>query len=103
MKMPEVNGSFNFAPKQVMPEDLQERLDADIAQSGGELADDTLAAGSLGLTMFDLPNSEDDSITVLLPKESLDLAPSQALVRIKSREWAALSRHRHGGAFRRAG
>ncbi len=84
--MPEVNGSFNFAPKQVMPEDLQERLDADIAQSGGELADDTLAAGSLGLTMFDLPNSEDDSITVLLPKESLDLAPSQALVRIKSRD-----------------
>jgi uncharacterized protein len=82
--MPETNGSFAFSPKQVMPEDLQQRLDADIAQAGGELADDALAAGSLGLTMFDLPSSEDDSITVLLPKENLDRAPSQALLRIKS-------------------
>lgn len=40
--------------------------------------------GSIGSTMFDLPNSEDGTLTVLLPKENLQLAPSQALLRIKS-------------------
>jgi DNA helicase HerA-like ATPase len=68
------------------PKDLLERLDADIRSSGGELADDPEMAGTLGATMFDLPGSEDNSVTVLLPREHVQGAPSQALVRIKSRK-----------------
>ncbi|MDQ2745355.1 MAG: DUF853 family protein, partial [Chloroflexota bacterium] len=66
--------------------DLLQRLDADIASSGGELQPDPRMVGSIGATMFDLPNSEDGSLTVLLPKEHLQQAPSQALVRISSRD-----------------
>jgi hypothetical protein len=35
--------------------------------------------------MFDLPGSEDNTVTVLLARNQLERAPSQALVRIKSR------------------
>jgi len=66
--------------------DLLQRLDADIASSGGELQPDPRMVGSIGATMFDLPNSEDGSLTVLLPKDHLQRAPSQALVRISSRD-----------------
>lgn len=66
------------------PSDFLVRLDADIAAAGGELIPDEDRAGSVGATMFDLPSSEDNSLTVLLPRESLQAAPSQALVRIKS-------------------
>jgi len=38
----------------------------------------------MGRTMFDLPNSEDNTVTVLLPKDDIHSAPSQALVRIRS-------------------
>jgi uncharacterized protein len=41
--------------------------------------------GRIGATMFDLPNSVDGTVTVLLPKENLDSLPSQALVRVESR------------------
>src|SRR6516225_2297635 len=58
------------------PKDLLERLDADIRSSGGELADDPEMAGTLGATMFDLPGSEDNSVTVLLPREHVQGAPS---------------------------
>lgn len=40
--------------------------------------------GSIGRTMFDTPGATDNTITVLLPTESLQLVPSQALVRVKS-------------------
>jgi len=66
--------------------DLLQRLDVDIASSGGELQPDPRMVGAIGATMFDLPNSEDGSLTVLLPKEHLQRAPSQALVRIASRD-----------------
>lgn len=38
--------------------DLLQRLDADIARSGGELQPDPLMAGSIGATMFDLPTAK---------------------------------------------
>ncbi len=40
--------------------------------------------GVVGHTMYDLPNSEDGTITVLLPREHIAATPSQALVRIAS-------------------
>lgn len=77
------NGQNNvLAP----PPDFLQRLDADIIAAGGELAPDEFLAGAIGATMFDIPSSEDHSLTVLLPKEQLQAAPSQALVRIKSRD-----------------
>jgi DNA helicase HerA-like ATPase len=67
------------------PADLQQRLEADITLAGGEQPPDPAWEGSIGATMFDQPGSEDNSITVLLPKDKAQLAPSQSLVRIKSR------------------
>src|SRR5205823_9750464 len=49
-----------------------------------ELPADPARAGSIGATMFDLPGSEDNTVTVLLAKAKIPQAPSQALVRIKS-------------------
>jgi uncharacterized protein len=42
-------------------------------------------ANAVGRTMFDLPGSEDLSLTVLLSQEQVQVAPSQSLVRIVSR------------------
>lgn len=67
------------------PADLQERLEADIAVAGGEEVPDPALEGAIGATMFDQPGSEDNSVTVLLPKDKVKLAASQSLVRIKSR------------------
>jgi DNA helicase HerA-like ATPase len=65
--------------------DLDQRLDADIAAAGGAHRPDPELEGMIGATMFDLPGSEDLGVTVLLARERLQQAPSQALVRIKSR------------------
>lgn len=83
----DVTGNESEIPKSVLqpPPDLLVRLDADIAASGGEaplLGDQD---GVIGATMFDVPSSEDNSVTVLLPQANIEKAPSQALVRIKSR------------------
>ncbi|HEY7065732.1 MAG TPA: ATP-binding protein [Chloroflexota bacterium] len=69
---------------QPLADDFLQRLDADVAAAGGELAPDPARDGAIGATMFDLPTSQDGTVTVLLPRESIPLAPSQALVRIKS-------------------
>jgi DNA helicase HerA-like ATPase len=68
------------------PADLLHDLDDDIARAGGELTPDASAEGAVGRTMFDLPTSEDHSITVLLPSEHTNALPSQSLVRIDSRD-----------------
>lgn len=68
------------------PEDLLAQVRAEVARAGGELAADPDRAGSIGATMFDAPGSEDHSVTVLLPQDHAQAAPSQALVRIKSRD-----------------
>src|ERR1700722_14374777 len=68
------------------PEDLLEQVQADVNFAGGELAPDPDREGSIGATMFDLPGSEDNTVTVLLPRDHAQQAPSQSLVRIKSRD-----------------
>jgi hypothetical protein len=67
------------------PQELLHQLREDIQKSGGELVPDPEMEGAIGATMFDVPGSENNSLTVLLPQENVQLAPSQALVRIKSR------------------
>ena len=73
-----------FAPPDALLRRVDAALEADIEAAGGELAPAEHLVGSIGATMFDLPNSEDNSLTVLLSKETLQRAPSQALLRIKS-------------------
>ena len=68
------------------PEDLLQQVQADVNLAGGELAPDPDREGSIGATMFDLTGSEDNSVTVLLPHDHAQKAPSQSLVRIKSRD-----------------
>jgi hypothetical protein len=68
------------------PEDLLREVQADVAQAGGVLPDDPDRDGAIGATMFDLPGSEDHIIHILLPQDHVQQAPSQALVRIKSRD-----------------
>jgi len=46
---------------------------------------DAPADGAVGRTMFDLPGSEDLSVTVVLSQERVQVAASQALVRIVSK------------------
>jgi hypothetical protein len=75
----------NFAKPSALPS-IQERLAAEIGAAGGEIPPDPELTGSIGTTMFDLPGSEDNTVTVVLPRESAQKAASQALVRIKSRK-----------------
>jgi DNA helicase HerA-like ATPase len=61
------------------------RLAGEINAAGGEIPPDPEMEGAIGRTMYDLPGSQDGTVTVVLPHESMQLAPSQSLVRIKSR------------------
>lgn len=62
------------------------KLDAEIDAAGGPVRVDPALAGSVGRTLFDLPGSADLTVTVLLPNEHLHRAPSQSLVRIRSKD-----------------
>ncbi len=68
-----------------VPDDLLAQVRADADRLGAP-ALEPLPAGAIGATMFDLPGSEDGAVTVLLPQEHAQKAPSQSLVRIKSRD-----------------
>ncbi|MCI0704344.1 MAG: ATP-binding protein [Planctomycetia bacterium] len=65
---------------------VQQQLAADIQEAGGAKLTNPEDAGSVGVTMFDLPGSDDLTVTVLLGREHLQHAPSQSLVRICSRK-----------------
>src|SRR5262245_32085690 len=67
------------------PADLRERLRSDFETVARELPPLPDADGSVGVTMFDLPGSEDGTVTVLLGRESVQTAAAQSLVRIESR------------------
>ncbi len=69
----------------VVPPDLLRQVREDVARAGGELPAEPERVGAIGATMFDLPGSEDNSVTVLLPQESAQRAAAQSLVRIASR------------------
>lgn len=67
-----------------LPPDVTEALGGFAAQLGGPYEPSVEYAGSVGRTMFDLPSSEDNTVTVLLPHKDLGALPSQALLRITS-------------------
>ena len=57
----------------------------EIIANGGEWEEDTNCQGATGMTMFDLPNSEDNLITVLIPKKHIREIGSHSIVEIRSR------------------
>ncbi len=67
-----------------LPSDVFEKLDTDAQKAGGPWSEPVEYQGSIGRTMFDTPSSEDNSVTVLLPRESIEVVPAQSLVRIRS-------------------
>jgi len=74
-----------FAGAALPPDDLLDQVRADADRVGGASAVEPLPDDAVGVTMFDLPGSEDNTVTVLLPQQHAQKAPSQALVRIESR------------------
>src|SRR5260370_19502798 len=79
---PETDPAVMFAAP---PADLADQLREDIDNWDQETPLDPALAGAVGATMFDLPASEDHSVTVLLPQDKVQQAPSQALGRIRRR------------------
>lgn len=65
--------------------DFDAMLDQEIKNNGGEIAIDTNCIDCTGMTMFDAPGSEDNLITVLLPKDKIRSIGAHSLVEIKSR------------------
>lgn len=64
---------------------LNEILEKEISNNGGEWEDDENSIGRDGTTMFDLPNSEDNLVTVLMPKEKIRNIGAHSIVEIRSR------------------
>lgn len=64
---------------------IDEILQAETERAGSAWAVDAIEEGAVGRTMFDSPNSRDNTVTVLLPAETMASTPSQALLRIRSR------------------
>lgn len=66
-------------------DELATMLDKEIANNGGEVAIDVNCRDCTGMTMFDVPGSEDNLITVLLPKDKIRSIGAHSLVEIRSR------------------
>src|SRR4051794_31107216 len=60
---------FTLPPGAERSPELAERLSADIAASGLEAVRDPELAKAIGMTMFDVSGSEDNTVTVLLPQK----------------------------------
>ncbi len=73
-----------FDSPQAVPDVVFEQINKDVKQAGGPWHLPPEYVGAVGRTMFDLPNSEDNTVTVLLPRDEIGKAPSQSLIRIKS-------------------
>lgn len=77
------NGGTDTVVRAV-PMGVSAAIEEDAVRAGGEWQEPPEYAGSVGRTMFDSPGSEDDSVTVLLPRDTLQQVASQAIVRIPS-------------------
>lgn len=63
----------------------QKQLADEIADVAAAYPGATFPPDAIGSTMFDVPGSEDGTVTVLLPRDHVQNAPAQAMVRIVSR------------------
>ncbi|MES1224406.1 MAG: helicase HerA-like domain-containing protein, partial [Bacteroidota bacterium] len=65
--------------------DLEEVIDNEVLRNGGEWALDPNCEGAHGTTMFDLPNSEDNLLSVLISKDNIKSIGAHSIVEIRSR------------------
>ncbi|GAB4201672.1 MAG: hypothetical protein OHK0022_23950 [Roseiflexaceae bacterium] len=85
MKPQHQNGQHPAVSRNLpIPNDALEEIDRDIEEAGGEWQEPEEYVGAVGRTMFDLPSSEDNTVTVLLPGDEISKVPSQSLVRLRS-------------------
>jgi uncharacterized protein len=88
MVEPQLNSFNNGVPDQAaqpVPEDVLTSMARDIQDAGGEWSGNPEDENAIGWTAFDSPSSDDGTITILLPRETILDLPHQSLVRIKSR------------------
>lgn len=69
----------------ILSGDFSDNLDEEIDLAGGAFIEPAEFEGSIGRTMYDSQTARDNTVTVLLPREHMGSAPSQSLIRIKSR------------------
>lgn len=67
-----------------VPDAALTAIDRQIEDLGGEFKEPEGYEGSVARTMFDTPSAEDGTVTVLIPKENLEMLASQSLVRVRS-------------------
>ena len=70
---------------QTQKSDLHDIIDKEILNNGGEWASDPNCEGATGMTMFDMPNSQDNLISVLLPMNNIQNIGAHSIVEIRSR------------------
>ncbi|RAQ94320.1 ATP-binding protein [Thermogemmatispora tikiterensis] len=66
------------------PREVFARLAEDAEHAGGEWQEQDYGPGYVGQTLFDTPASEDNTVTVVLPRANIGKVPAQAPVRIQS-------------------
>ncbi len=66
------------------PREVFDTIHRDGEKAGGAWKRPAEYDGSVAVTMFDSSSSQDGTVTALLPKDSIDKLPSQALVRVLS-------------------
>lgn len=69
-----------------IPLEFLGKIEEEIDLTEGEWEESEEFEGAVGRTMFDTPQSKDNTITVLLPKDNISEVPAQSLVRIHSRD-----------------
>ena len=67
-----------------VPEAALSAIDQQIEEAGGAFEEPEGYKGSVARTMFDTPSSEDGTVTVLIPREKMEVLASQSLVRLRS-------------------
>ncbi len=75
----------NEAAKEIDPA-IFNRLTEITEKAGGAWEGEPGLEGVVAWTMFDAPGSDDNTLTILLERENIRLTPSQAMVRIVSRD-----------------
>ena len=84
-KLNTLSGETEGKAGRPMSDDFTGLLEEEIDATGGEWQEDEESRGSIGFTMYDAPTSKDNTVTALLPADQIGRAPSQSLVRIKSK------------------
>ena len=77
------NGNGGTAAQE-FPASALANINADSETAGGAYESEAKKDGRIGVTMFDTPTAEDDTVAVLMHRDNIEKLPSQAAVRIKS-------------------